>query len=60
MEHLGHEVHAYSNGNAAWAAYEKEPVRAIVSDWLMPRLDGLEFCRRVRAREDLGYTYSFC
>ena len=57
LEHLGHEVDAYSNGNAAWTAYEKEQVRAIVSDWLMPRLDGLEFCRKVRAREDLEYTY---
>ena len=33
------------------------PVRVIVSDWLMPEIDGLELCRRIRARLDSEYTY---
>ena len=29
----------------------------MVSDWMMPRLDGVQFCRRVRSRLGAPYTY---
>ena len=57
LESFGHEVIACSNGTEAWEAFDREPVRVIVSDWLMPGLDGLDLCRRVRERKDTPYTY---
>ena len=48
---LGHEPLVAMDGESAWEILQAQPVRAIVSDWQMPRLDGLELCRRVRARE---------
>lgn len=57
LEEFGHSVTAYENGADAWAAFDRSPVRVIVSDWLMPGLDGLEFCRRVRDRAETDYTY---
>jgi len=57
LEQVGHEVIVVSNGAAAWEAYLKEQVSVIVSDWMMPELDGLQFCRRVRERADRDYTY---
>lgn len=45
----GHEVVAVSDGEAAWEAFTSEPVPVVVVDWAMPRMDGLELCRRVRA-----------
>ena len=57
LEQFGHEILAFNDGEEAWMSFNEEPVRAIVSDWLMPKLDGLEFCRRVRARENTEYTY---
>ncbi len=57
LEKLGHQVDPFDNGEDAWNAHNKIPYRIIVSDWLMPKLDGLDFCRKVRARENTEYTY---
>jgi CheY-like chemotaxis protein len=57
LEHYGHEVVATSNGTDAWKAFDREPVRVIVSDWMMPGLDGLELCEQVRQRPKTDYTY---
>ncbi len=57
LEHYGHEVVAASHGSAAWESFDAEPVRVIVSDWMMPGMDGLELCRRVRERPKTDYTY---
>ena len=47
---------------AAWCvgaslAFAQEPVRLIVSDWMMPELDGLGLCRAVRNRVNADYVY---
>jgi CheY-like chemotaxis protein len=57
LEKFGHNVVACENGIKAWEAYDKTPVRVIVSDWLMPGTDGLEFCQKVRQRNVQDYTY---
>lgn len=57
LRQFGHEVIAAADGQEAWLAFEREPARVIVSDWMMPGIDGLELCRRVRARPQTGYTY---
>ena len=57
LRRLGHESIEAADGEQAWELLQKEPVRVIVSDWLMPKLDGLELCRRVRGRTHAEYTY---
>ena len=57
LRKLGHEVVEAGDGEEAWELLQKEPVRVIVSDWLMPKLDGLELCRRVRSRTHAEYSY---
>lgn len=54
---LGHEVQEAADGDQALAMLETERARVIVSDWVMPGMDGLEFCRRVRARAIEEYVY---
>jgi len=44
-------VSTYSNGQAAWEAYQDNPPHLYLLDILMPRLDGLEFCRLLRRRD---------
>ena len=54
---LGHEVVEAKDGAEALRVLEKEPVRLIVSDWMMPELDGLGLCGAVRNRVNADYVY---
>jgi two-component system cell cycle response regulator len=55
---LGHEVVVACDGNEAWASLQREdaPSLAII-DWIMPGLDGVEVCRRVRDAGRRPYVY---
>lgn len=58
VEKLGHECLAASDGEQAWQLYMQTPgVDVIISDWMMPGVDGLELCNRVRATNRDEYTY---
>lgn len=57
LQHYGHDVILVPSGDEAWSAFDQDPVRTIVSDWMMPGIDGLELCRRVRGRAKTDYTY---
>ena len=51
LDKFGYEVVVADNGAEAWTVLQSEdtPHLAIL-DWMMPEIDGLEVCRRVRAR----------
>src|SRR5580698_8659309 len=55
--HYGHEVVSANNGAEAWEKFDADPFRVIVSDWMMPGVDGLDLCRKVRSRPKTDYTY---
>ena len=57
LETLGHDVVAVQSGEEAWRAFEEQPFPVVVSDWMMPGVDGLEFCRRIRHSASDAYTY---
>ena len=56
LRKLGHDALVANDGESAWKILQTESVRTVVSDWQMPRLDGLDLCRRVRKREG-DYVY---
>jgi two-component system chemotaxis response regulator CheY len=56
LERMGHEVSCAADGLEAWEMLERDLPQVLVSDWGMPRLDGPDLCRRVRAREG-AYLY---
>jgi diguanylate cyclase (GGDEF)-like protein len=55
---LGSEVHTVADGAQAWESLQTQdrPSLAIL-DWMMPGMDGLEICRRMRTLSDGPYVY---
>ena len=49
----GHGVLVASDGNAAMEAFERFQPDLIVLDVMLPGIDGMEVCRRVRARSQV-------
>src|SRR6266545_6803891 len=55
---LGHEVEAVEDGEAAWKVLERaDPPALAILDWVMPGLNGLEVCQKLRAQPAKSRTY---
>ncbi len=57
LEKLGHDVTSAEDGKLAWSEFEASEFPLVVSDWMMPRLDGLGLCQRVRTAPTDSYPY---
>jgi sigma-B regulation protein RsbU (phosphoserine phosphatase) len=57
LKRRGHEVVTASNGREARGILERESIRLMISDWMMPEIDGPELCRRVRSAQWGHYVY---
>jgi two-component system NtrC family sensor kinase len=57
LEGWGHEVTAASSGAEAWRLFEAGDFPLVISDWMMPEIDGPELVRRIRAAQRPGYVY---
>jgi phosphoserine phosphatase RsbU/P len=54
----GYDVVTATDGEEAWTLLQEPDAPTImVLDWLMPRLDGVEICRRIRAHPLLSSVY---
>src|SRR5438876_9567246 len=56
IERQGNSVVVARDGEEAWSLFNELGAEVIISDWLMPRLEGPELCRRVRD-SDAPYAY---
>jgi len=54
---LGHEVTAVETGLQAWQAFQQEYFPVLITDWMMPEMDGMVLSVLVRAKPHEHYTY---
>src|SRR5689334_4410473 len=57
LEALGHAVVTAANGVEAWSLLQDRSVQLVLADWMMPWMDGLELCRRIRGLAGRSYIY---
>jgi DNA-binding response OmpR family regulator len=57
LRSIGHECHSVGDGAQAWDAFQSHRPDVVISDWLMPKLTGLQLCRNIRAHTPGSYTY---
>ncbi len=53
----GHEVVSVENGQKAFDLFQERFFPIILTDWMMPEMDGLELCRAIRKRVNPGYVF---
>jgi two-component system, cell cycle response regulator len=54
---LGHDCLVASDGSSAWELLQRGAIDVLLPDWMMPGVDGLELCRRIRHELTDSYTY---
>lgn len=54
---LGYEPITAINGEDGWNLWKSERPKIVITDWIMPGIDGLELCRKIRQAQGSQYTY---
>lgn len=57
LEHQGHQVVFTSDGQAGITLAQQLQPGLVVCDWLMPNINGLEVCRRIKAEPSLSTVF---
>ncbi|NUP59385.1 MAG: diguanylate cyclase [Pseudarthrobacter sp.] len=57
VERSGHDCVVAADGDEAWALFQAHRPDVVVTDRMMPGMDGMELCRAIRAEEAELYTY---
>jgi sigma-B regulation protein RsbU (phosphoserine phosphatase) len=57
LQKWGHEVTAAEDGEQAWELFQQGDFSIVITDWMMPHVDGLELVRRIRASRTENYVY---
>ena len=58
LQKWGYDVTVTAHGREAWDALQQPDAPSLlILDWLMPEMDGVEICRRIRASDALKSSY---
>ena len=57
LEKMGYQPTVAENGAQAWELFQEGDFALVLTDWMMPEMDGLELVRRIRASQRDAYTY---
>jgi two-component system, NtrC family, sensor kinase len=54
---IGHDVIEAENGREAWQFFLDQTPDMIITDWMMPEMDGITLCRNIRSSGRKTYAY---
>jgi diguanylate cyclase (GGDEF)-like protein len=57
LQSAGHHVAVATDGAEALTLLDKERPQLIITDWIMPEMDGITLCKKLRARDDFRDVY---
>lgn len=57
IQSLGYETLVAEDGIAGWKIWKNEMPKIVITDWIMPGMDGLELCRKIREAKGSQYTF---
>jgi phosphoserine phosphatase RsbU/P len=57
LEKWGHDVTEAADGEEAWKLFQEGEFSLVITDWMMPNVDGLELVQRIRKFESSEYIY---
>ncbi len=57
VKEWGYHPVAANDGAEAWTLFEKEDFDCVISDWMMPKLNGVELIQKIRRSEREAYVY---
>jgi len=58
LKKWGYDVTAAEDGEQAWEIFQKEHFPMVISDWMMPKMNGLELLEKIRSIDRSGYVYT--
>jgi two-component system NtrC family sensor kinase len=54
---MGQSVIEAENGQTGWEILKAGNIKLVISDWMMPGMNGLELCKKIRSESFKAYTY---
>jgi two-component system NtrC family sensor kinase len=57
LRQWGHEVAVAADGTEAWSLFQDHAFPLVLTDWVMPGMDGLELIAHIRRRPEAAYVY---
>ncbi len=54
---LGNKVTIAKDGEEGWQVWNNERPSIVITDWVMPNLNGIDLCAKIRQNEGGHYTY---
>lgn len=58
LSRWGHTVFEAANGKEAWEIINNNyQINFVISDWMMPEMDGIELCKLIRQKKSDSYIY---
>lgn len=54
---VGYDIVEAEDGQTAWELFQQEPFHLVITDWMMPGLNGPQLVQNIRSSEQINYTY---